>query len=355
MQTLAAIISSEMNVVFRVDSSNQMGVGHLTRCLTLADELEKKNHNATFICRELKGNLIKSIKHRVFILPVDKDFQSDDLYLSWLGATQEQDAKQTIQAIPDNADLLIVDSYALDEVWHKQLNPHTKKIMVIDDLADREFDCDVLLNQNLGSQKEDYQGKVPSDCELLLGCDYALLRPEFSELRKQAKKKRKDTKEIKYILISMGGSDKNNVTYDILQQLDDDFNVIVVLGGASQHKKMIKEYVKDKSIKVKVIVNADNMAELMLKADLAIGAGGTTSLERCCLGLPTLLCVLSINQRVIAENLENLGAVITVRNLQDNLRTILNDFKLWQDMSDKGQNICDGAGVNKVLSKLCQT
>ena len=344
-----------MNIVFRVDSSSQMGVGHLMRCLTLADELKKQNHNATFICRELKGNLIKLIEHRVLILPVDKDFQSDDLYLSWLGATQEQDAKQTIQVIHDNADLLIVDSYALDEVWHKQLKPHIKKIMVIDDLADREFDCDVLLNQNLGSQKEDYQGKVLSDCELLLGCDYALLRPEFSELRKQVKEKRKGTKEIKNILISMGGSDKNNVTYDILQQLNNDFNVVVVLGGASQHKKMIKEYVKDKSVKVKVIVNADNMAELMLKADLAIGAGGTTSLERCCLGLPTLLYVLSVNQRVIAENLENLGAVITVRNLQDNLRTMLNDFKLWHEMSDKGQSICDGTGASKVLSKLCQT
>jgi len=174
-----------MNIVFRVDSSSQMGVGHLMRCLTLADELKKQNHNATFICRELKGNLIKLIEHRVLILPVDKDFQSDDLYLSWLGATQEQDAKQTIQVIHDNADLLIVDSYALDEVWHKQLKPHAKKIMVIDDLADREFDCDVLLNQNLASKQGDYQGKVPSDCELLLGCEYALLRPEFAAFRKR--------------------------------------------------------------------------------------------------------------------------------------------------------------------------
>jgi UDP-2,4-diacetamido-2,4,6-trideoxy-beta-L-altropyranose hydrolase len=339
-----------MNVVFRVDSSSQMGVGHLMRCLTLADELKKQNHNTTFICRELKGNLIKSIEHRVLILPVDKDFQSDDLYLSWLGETQEQDVKQTIQVIHDNADLLIVDSYALDEVWHKQLKPHTKKIMVIDDLADREFDCDILLNQNLGSQKEDYQGKVPSDCELLLGCDYALLRPEFSELRKQAKEKRKDTKEIKNILISMGGSDKNNVTYDILQQLDDDFNVIVVLGGASQHKKMIKEYVKDKNIKV--IVNVDNMAELMLKADLAIGAGGVTALERCCLGLPTLLHVLAENQKRIAENLEQLGITMIVRDLENDIQVLVDDFSLWQFMSSKSQSICDGLGAEKVVAHL---
>ena len=335
-----------MNIVFRVDSSSQMGVGHLMRCLTLADELKKQNHNATFICRELKGNLIKLIEHRVLILPVDKDFQSDDLYLSWLGATQEQDAKQTIQVIHDNADLLIVDSYALDEVWHKQLKPHAKKIMVIDDLADREFDCDVLLNQNLASKQGDYQGKVPSDCELLLGCEYALLRPEFAAFRKRALEKRKKTQEIKNILISMGGSDKKNITYNVLQQLNDGFNIVVVLSSASLHREMIMDYVKGKNIEV--IINADNMAELMLDADLAIGAGGSTSWERCCLGLPTLLFVIAENQRVIAENLEHLGAVIIVRSLKDDLQMMVSNFELWKTMSEKSQAICDGFGVKRI-------
>ena len=335
-----------MNIVFRVDSSSQMGVGHLMRCLTLADELKKQNHNTTFICRELKGNLIKLIEHRVLILPVDKDFQSDDLYLSWLGATQEQDAKQTIQVIHDNADLLIVDSYALDEVWHKQLKPHAKKIMVIDDLADREFDCDVLLNQNLASKQGDYQGKVPSDCELLLGCEYALLRPEFAAFRKRALEKRKKTQEIKNILISMGGSDKKNITYNVLQQLNDGFNIVVVLSSASLHREMIMDYVKGKNIEV--IINADNMAELMLDADLAIGAGGSTSWERCCLGLPTLLFVTAENQKVIAENLERLGAVMIVRSLKDDLQMIVSNFDLWRTMSEKSQAICDGFGVKRI-------
>mgnify|MGYP003969283611 CR=1 FL=1 len=339
-----------MNIVFRVDSSSQMGVGHLMRCLTLADELEKQNHNATFICRELKGNLIKSINYKVFVLPLDKDFQSDDLYLSWLGATQEQDAKQTIQAIHNNADLLIVDSYALDEVWHKQLKLHTKKIMVIDDLANRQFDCDILLNQNLGSYKDDYKNKAPKDCRLLLGCDYALLRLEFVTLRVQALKKRRNTTEIKNILISMGGSDKNNVTYDVLQQIDGDFNIVVVLGSASIHQEMIKDYAQDKNIEV--IVNSKNMAELMLKADLAIGAGGATSWERCCLGLPTLLYVLSENQRKTAENLEQLGAVMIVRNLENDFQALVNGFSLWQFMSSKSQSICAGLGTEKVVACL---
>jgi len=280
-------------------------------------------------------------------LPKNDNFQSDGLYLNWLGATQEQDAEQTIKVIPKNTDLLIVDSYALDEIWHKKLIPYTKKIMVIDDLADRQFDCDVLLNQNLGTQIKDYKDKVPNVCELLLGCDYALLRPEFPNLRENALIKRKNTKVIKNILISMGGSDITNKTYDILQEVSDDLNIVVILGGVSPHNKMIKNYAKSKK-NVKVIVDADNISRLMFDADLAIGAGGSTSWERCCLGLPTLLYVLAENQRKIAGNLEELGAVKIVDNLKVNLQNILNNFSFWQIMSEKAQTVCDGIGVKRI-------
>ena len=336
-----------MKVVFRVDASLEMGTGHVMRCLTLANELKQQNHEIVFICRELTGNLILLIKYPVLVLPKNDNFQSDGLYLNWLGATQEQDAEQTIKVIPKNIDLLIVDSYALDEIWHKQLKPYTKKIMVIDDLADRQFDCNVLLNQNLGTQIEDYKDKVLNNCELLLGCDYALLRPEFPNLREKALIKRKNTKVIKNILISMGGSDITNKTYDILQEVSDDLNIVVILGGISPHNKIIKNYAKSKK-NVKVVVDADNISSLMFDADLAIGAGGSTSWERCCLGLPTLLYVLAENQRKIAGNLEQLGAVKIVDNLKVNLQNILNNFSFWQIMSEKAQTVCDGIGVKRI-------
>jgi UDP-2,4-diacetamido-2,4,6-trideoxy-beta-L-altropyranose hydrolase len=342
-----------MEVVFRVDSSSQMGAGHLMRCLTLADELKKQNHQITFICRELLGNLIdliKQKKHQVITLAINENFQTEDLYLSWLGSTQEQDGEQSIKVMPKNTDLLIVDNYALDEKWHKQLRNWTKKIMVIDDLANRQFDCDILLNQNLGSKKQDYKNKVLESCQLLLGCDYALLRPEFNELRAKALAKREDTKTIKNILISMGGSDIDNITYDILQDLNDDFNIVVVLGSSSPHNEMIKNYAKNKNIKV--IINTDNMAELMLDADLAIGAGGSTSWERCCLGLPTLLYITAENQKEIAQNLAKLGAVQIIKNLKNDIQKIKNEFVLWQIMVEKSKNICDGLGVNKIIALI---
>ena len=336
-----------MKVIFRVDASLEMGIGHVMRCLTLANELKQQNHEIIFICRELTGNHILLIKYPVLVLPKNDNFQSDGLYLNWLGVTQEQDAEQTIKVIPKNIDLLIVDSYALDEIWHKQLKPYTKKIMVIDDLADRQFDCNVLLNQNLGTQIEDYKDKVLNNCELLLGCDYALLRPEFPNLREKALIKRKNTKVIKNILISMGGSDITNKTYDILQEVSDDLNIVVILGGISPHNKMIKNYAKSRK-NVKVVVDADNISRLMFDADLAIGAGGSTSWERCCLGLPTLLYVLAENQRKIAGNLEELGAVKIVDNLKVNLQNILNNFSFWQIMSEKAQTVCDGIGVKRI-------
>ena len=145
----------------------------------------------------------------------------------------------------------------------------------------------------------------------------------------------------------MGGSDITNKTYDILQEVSDDLNIVVILGGISPHNKMIKNYAKSRK-NVKVVVDADNISRLMFDADLAIGAGGSTSWERCCLGLPTLLYVLAENQRKIAGNLEQLGAVKIVDNLKVNLQNILNNFSFWQIMSEKAQTVCDGIGVKRI-------
>jgi UDP-2,4-diacetamido-2,4,6-trideoxy-beta-L-altropyranose hydrolase len=325
------------------------------RCLTLADELNKQNHDVVFICRELMGNLISIIKYPVLVLPEDSNFQSDDLYLTWLGATQEQDAKQTIEVISKNTDILIVDSYALNETWHKKLRQHTQKIMVIDDLADRQFDCDVLLNQNLGSQLEDYDNKVSNNCTLLLGCGYALLRPEFKKLRKKALEKRENVKEIKNIFVSMGGSDVNNITYDVLKQLDSKFNVVVVLGALSPHNEMIKDYAIDKNIEV--IVSANNMAELMLNADLAIGASGSTNWERLCLGLPSLIFTVAKNQIKFSKNLDKLrlikllghvGNNQAINTIKDNIISI-DDLSDW---SDRCFSSCSCNGVSRVVKVI---
>jgi len=148
----------------------------------------------------------------------------------------------------------------------------------------------------------------------------------------------------------MGGSDNQNLTYNVLQNISNIFNIVVVLGQNSPHNEMIKTYSQDKN--VEVIIGASNMAELMLNADLAIGAGGSTSWERCCLGLPTLLYILAENQKEIANSLEQLGAVTIVQDLKNNLQTVIDDFTLWQDMSAKSKIVCDGLGVKRVAQAI---
>tara|TARA_B110000008_G_scaffold279950_1_gene329916 strand:+ start:2538 stop:3563 length:1026 start_codon:yes stop_codon:yes gene_type:complete len=337
-----------MKVVFRVDASLKMGIGHLMRCLTLANELRGQKHEIFFICSDLIGNLISKIQYPVYILPRDEKFSSENVYLDWLGSTTEYDSEQTIKVIPKNTDLLVIDSYALDKSWHRELRPFTKKIMVIDDLANKHFDCDILLNQNLGAAISHYSDKVPDDCKLFLGPKYSLLRSEFSDLRQAAIKKRKETKLIKNILISMGGIDSENITYNILNDISKNYNIAVVLGGMSPHNSMIKEYAKSKN-NIKVYIDCDNLAKLMLDADLAIGAGGSTTWERCCLGLPTLLFVLSENQRNISNNLEQLGAVKIVKNIKIDVQFLNENFQIWKDMSSKAQSVTDGNGTKRIV------
>ena len=340
-----------MKVVIRVDASHIIGTGHVMRCLILAQTLQNNGAEVQFICRKHERNLIDKICSTGFHtfeleLTDEKEVDNKLAYTSWLGATQQKDVDECINILKDKkTDWLIVDHYSLDEYWQKSLKPYYKKLMVIDDLADRQFDCDILLNQNLGSTKEQYKNRVPKSCELLLGCEYALLRPEFSKLRGQALEKRKKTKEIKNILISMGGGE-NKIIYDILKQLDSRFNVVVVLGKNFLFNKKVQSYVDGKNIKI--IMETDNMAKLMLDADLAIGAGGSTSWERCCLGLPTIVFMIADNQREVVKNLEQLGAVIVAENLKEDLQLIMRDIDLWKRMSNKAQEICDGLGVHRI-------
>jgi len=345
-----------MKVVFRVDASFQIGSGHVMRCLTFARVLKSNDVEVDFICRQHDGNLIDKIRmdgFNVFALDFLPDSKVDSSlpYSNWLGTTQYKDAKQCVDILKlKEVDWLIIDHYALDKDWHNQVNKFCNKLMVIDDIADRKLNCDILLNQNLGVTKDDYRNKVNEECRFLLGCHYALLSANFAKLRKEALIKRQKTKTIKTILISMGGSDPNNITFDILQSIDNDVNIIVVLGWSSPHIEMIKHYAINKNIEVLVGVN--NMAELMLDADLSIGAGGSTSWERCCLGLPTLLYIMDNNQRNIAMNLEKIGAVIIVNNLQKNLSFILNNINIWRSIYSQAYTLTDGLGASRVVNYL---
>jgi UDP-2,4-diacetamido-2,4,6-trideoxy-beta-L-altropyranose hydrolase len=309
-----------VRVLFRVDASLEIGTGHVMRCLTLAEALRECGASCHFICRSHPGNLIREIEQRKFdveVLPYNdkwaETFVASSLHSAWLGEDWETDAEQTKNCAGGTAaDLLIVDHYALDERWERALASHCRKLMVIDDLADRPHACNLLLDQTFGREAIDYGSLVPANCNLICGSHYALLRPEFTALRPYSLQRRAKPL-LRELLISMGGVDKNNDTGLVLQLLRNcllpkECRITVVLGSTAPWLDEVRIQALAMPWPTKVLVGVSDMAQLMADCDLAIGAAGITSWERCCLGVPTIMLVLADNQRKIAKALSESGA-----------------------------------------------
>jgi UDP-2,4-diacetamido-2,4,6-trideoxy-beta-L-altropyranose hydrolase len=295
------------------------------RCLTLAGFLRKLGVDIHFICDDRLGVLPDKLSSGDYTLLSASDggdvvsggsqHERQTPHEKWLRLGLNEDANRTRALLdPWRADWLVVDHYGIDARWHSTQRDVVRKILVIDDLADRNYDCDLLLDQTYGRSHQDYRDLVPASCELLLGSNYALLRPEFSKLRGQALEKRAYTSKINRILIFMGGTDSENHTEEVLRALDrltwiDRPEIDVVLSGKAPHLESVDLAAIQSSFNVSVHVDCDNMAELILAADLAIGAGGTASWERCALGLPTLVTAFAPNQTQVTDALEAAGAV----------------------------------------------
>ena len=351
-----------MKVVFRVDASLRIGTGHVMRCLTLAQVLKENGIKVEFICRQHKKSLVNKIRSsgfNVHELGLLKGNEVDNKlpHSHWLGATQEQDAEDCINILKSKkTNWLIVDHYALDEDWQLILRPYYDKIMVIDDLADRKHHCDILLDQTFGRQHKDYLELVPKDCKLLLGSQYALLRPEFTKWKSYSMERRSNT-ELNQLLISMGGVDTDNITSQVLKELKtcnlpNDINIIVVMGGFAPQIEDVRSIANDITHKTVVKINVENMAEIMANSDMAIGAAGSTTWERCCLGLPSIQIIIAKNQIFSAENLAHYNGVKLLREIKG-INHLLESASEWMnDVSNAALQVCDGMGIFKVFNKM---
>ena len=353
-----------MQVVFRTDASVQIGTGHVMRCLTLAEALRERGAHCRFIGRSHPGNMNKEIKQRGFdLLELSNDDNwtaadtTQPVHAAWLGADWKADAEQTKAGIGLTAiDWLIVDHYALDTRWELAVAPYAHKLMVIDDLADRHHTCDLLLDQTYGRDTEDYRPLVTANCRLLCGSQYALLRSEFADLRPYSLKRRAKP-SLRKLLITMGGVDKDNTTGQVLQALrtcvlPTDCRITVAMGATSPWLDEIRTQAQHMPWPTQVLVGVNKMAQLMADSDLAIGAAGTTSWERCCLGLPTIMLVLAENQRKIAEALYEAGAAHLFEDLifknQPLICTEYLEPLTLSAMSHAATGITDGMGAAHV-------
>jgi UDP-2,4-diacetamido-2,4,6-trideoxy-beta-L-altropyranose hydrolase len=260
-------------------------------------------------------------------------------------------------------DWLVADHYALDARWEEAMRPLTKRIMVIDDLADRHHACDLLLDQTFGRQEVDYIPLVPDGCKLLCGSQNALLRPEFAALREYSLKRRAQP-VLKELLITMGGVDKDNVTGAVLRALQTcslpgDCSLTVVMGQAAPWLQEVEAIASVMPRPTRVLVGVTNMARLMADSDLAIGAAGSTSWERCCLGLPSIMLVVADNQMKVAKGLEEVGAAFLClsgpslpKRLDLLLAALYADTKRAALMSDAAAKVVDGDGVYSLMKLM---
>lgn len=300
-------------VVFRVDASLDIGHGHAMRCLTLAGALRARGARVSFVCRAHRGHLCDLLEQRGFAvdrLPAGVPQSPADetpAHAAWLGAGWPADAEQTLAAIrtrQEKPDWLIVDHYAIDRRWESVLRPAVERIMVIDDLADRPHDCDLLLDQNLmADANERYRDKVPAGCDCLLGPAFALLQDEYAALRARAAPREGP---LRRLFVFFSGADRDDLTgrtlsaFLGLRQAGIGAGIEVDAVVAGPHGAALAQRFAGRP-GIRLHRDLPSLAPLMLKADLAVGACGVATWERLCLGLPALGISLSDNQRPIAE------------------------------------------------------
>lgn len=339
------------------------------RCLTLADVLRERGAGCTFICRTHNGHLLDMVTqrgHHAVALPngetTTHHMPADLAHTAWLGADWQTDAQQTRKELDNEVvDWLVVDHYALDHRWEQALRPHCQNLMVIDDLADRRHDCDVLLDQNLGRSPQDYDGLLKLHTATFIGPQYALLRPEFAQLRSHSLARRNQP-QLKHLLITMGGVDKDNATSIVLQALKTchlplGLRITVVMGPHAPYLADVKVEALQMPWPTEVLVGVNAMAQLMTDSDLCIGAAGSTSWERCCVGLPTLLLVLAENQLPGAQALEKAGAALVVGSAQNVSQVFEKHMQSGASaqlkcMTLAAASVSDGLGVERIVAAM---
>ncbi|WP_203300258.1 UDP-2,4-diacetamido-2,4,6-trideoxy-beta-L-altropyranose hydrolase [Marinobacter sediminum] len=362
-----------MHIAFRADASIEIGTGHVMRCLTLADALSTHGHVCVFICRDHQGHLAELIGRRGFEVhrltqEVQGVWNADDsppAHADWLGVPWQLDAEQTLRALAGNkVDWMVVDHYALDARWERSIASVVSHILVIDDLADREHQADILLDQNaLGEQiKERYRYLVNRQCGLYFGPQYALLGQEYRLLASAMPER---DGHVLRVLIFVGGSDPHHLTERYLDALATPLfkhlAVDVVIGNNHPSPEKVSQIV-DRRDGARLYLGLPSLSALMVRADLMLGAGGATNWERMCLGLPAIVVSVARNQDSINEELDELSLLhflgsaenVAVEKIRTCLAPVLRNTQVNSAQSRAMRGVVDGNGTARLVKAMEQ-
>ena len=347
-----------MNIVIRSDASLHIGSGHIMRCLVLAKSLTIHGHQVSFASRPQQGDLISFIESKNFkvyrLNQPEKWLTPQDTsdYQAWLQVSWQDDAQSFIQQV-DKVNLVIVDHYGIDAQWEHNIKDHFKcNLMAIDDLT-RQHQADIILDQTLLRSPQEYKHLNPNST-VLAGSDFALINPHFFYLRNKLLHSKISIVQPR-ILVSMGGVDQPNATLKILKALSllkDNAKVTVLLSPRAPHYKQVSEYCERHKDWLQHIDFTEKMAALMAEHHFAIGAPGTTSWERACLGIPSIIIPLAENQKTISKQLTKVGAAIKLelKEIKTSLRSSYQHLKKqYEEMHLNNLSICDGLGLQRVV------
>lgn len=343
-----------MEVSFRTDASPVIGSGHLIRCLALADALKSGGATCHFLmaaCPDGLARLVQEQGHQLVRLALPPD--SDDL-------TDAEVVRSVLRA--QRPDWLVVDHYQLDLQWESRVADAAGALMAIDDLANRHHDCRLLLDQTPGRDPDDYRYLTPPQCRRLIGLRHALMRTEFSSVRRQQQGVRAPA-SIARVLITLGGMDSTNVTGSVLEalrgsQLPDTARITVVMGSDAPWRKQVEQQLASLPWRAEILSGVRDMATLMSSCDLAISAAGSTLWELCCIGLPMIAIVTADNQRHGAAALKAAGGCVLIddsRAIGGTLPSLLNGLLPREPRATLSANawaLVDGDGARRTAAAM---
>lgn len=345
-------MSDAPRILFVVDAGPAVGGGHVMRSLTLAQALEAEGATCAFVAPPATAALLESFG------PETRRLEIGEVSTAALVETASDFAR--------TFDAVVVDHYGLSASDHRAI-AGGRPTLVIDDLADRPLAADLVLDSGPARKADDYDGLLAPGTELLLGPHNAPVRPAFPALRKDALARRAEAPPVRRVLVSLGLTDVGGITgrvVDLMLPLLDreeggDVAMDIVLGAGAPSLPRLRNLARAQP-HLALHVDAQDMPRLTLEADLAVGAGGSTTWERCVLALPTLLLVLADNQRAAAQALAGADAVLALdvaapdfaTDFAGDLQRLVADPLLRDRLSAASAAVCDGRGAARTAARF---